>query len=337
MTHRRSLLRGAAAAAASPLARVAAPFAALASVPGTSSGSAYPSKAVRVIVPYPAGGGTDTIGRILAGKLNEAWGQPMVVENRAGASGIIGNELVAKAPPDGHTLLVGITTLVQMPHLQSKLPYDVLRDFTPVSQLALSADLFVVPASSPVNSLKEFVELARKEPGKYNYGSYGTGTSSHVHGEMLSAQARLGLVHVPFKGGAPLLTDLLGGQLTSAFVDVTSARAHVRSGKMKVLAITGERRFKALPDVPTFTELGYRDFEPYGWFALLLPAGVPAEIVQKLGAETARIFRLPDVVQRLEEMGLQALGNTPAEFAAAIRRDLPIWGRVIKDANIKLD
>lgn len=339
MTSKRHFLRAAASASLAPVLRAAAPLsAALApALSSAQSASGYPGKAVRIVVPYPAGGGTDTIARIISGKLNEAWGQPMVVENRAGAAGVIGNEAVAKAAPDGYTLLVGITTLVQAPHLGQKLPYDVFKDFTPISQLALSADLFVVPASSPVNSLKEFVEYARARQGKVNCGSYGQGTSSHVHCEMLSSQAKLGLVHVPFKGGAPLLTDLIGGQLDSGFVDVTSARAHVKSGKLKILAITGDRRFKALPNVATFTELGYKDFEPYGWFGALGPANLPADIVSKLGTEIAKIIHLPEVQTRIEEMGLQAVGSTPAEFTASIKRDYPIWGKVIKEANIRLD
>lgn len=339
MKSKRTFLRAAAGASALPVLNAFAPLAALGTPTAASAqpASAYPAKAVRIVVPYPAGGGTDTIARIVAGKLNEAWGQPMVVENRAGAAGVIGNDAVAKAAPDGYTLLVGITTLVQAPHLGQKLPYDVFKDFTPISALALSADLFVVPASSPVNSMKEFVEQARARQGKVTCGSYGQGTSSHVHCEMLSSQAKLGLVHVPFKGGAPLLTDLIGGQLDSGFVDVTSARAHVKSGKLKILAITGERRFKALPNVPTFTELGYKDFEPYGWFGALAPAGVPADIVAKLGTEIAKIIHLPEVQSRLEDMGLQAVGSTPAEFAATIRRDHPVWGKVIRDANIRID
>ena len=336
MKARRNFLQAAAGVSASPLLKVAAPVTAL-TAPALANAQAYPSKAVRIVVPYPAGGGTDTIARILSGKLNEIWGQPMVVENRAGAAGIIGNDAVAKSPPDGYTILIGITTLVQAPHLGQKLPYDVFKDFVPLSALALSADLLVVPASSPVNSVKEFVEYARARQGKVTCGSYGQGTSSHVHCEMFSSQAKLGLVHVPFKGGAPLVTDLLGGQLDSGFVDLTSARAHIKSGKFKILAITGDRRFKALPNVPTLTELGYKDFEPYGWFGALAPAGTPADIVAKLGTEIARIIHLPEVQARLEDMGLQAVGSTPAEFAATIKRDYPVWGKVIREANIKLD
>ncbi len=297
----------------------------------------YPSKPIRFVVPYPAGGGTDIVGRLVGTRLAEAWGQNVVVENRVGASGMIGNELVARAAPDGHTVLIGITTLIQMPHLGVKVPYDAFRDLVPVTQLAYSADLFVVPAASPAGTLKEYVDLVRAQPGRHSYGSYGNGTSSHVHGEMLKAQARIDLAHVPFKGGAPLLTDLIGGQISSAFVDVTSARAHLAGGKMKVLAITGERRYRALPDVPTFTELGYADFEPYGWFAMLLPGGTPPEIVARLSSEVARILKLPDVAARIDDLGLQPGGNTPEQFAAAMKRDHEVWGRVIRAANIKAE
>jgi len=342
MTHRRTVLRAGAASLAAPLVRAGASalagVGALAVQPGASAQAApFPNRTIRLVVPYPAGGGTDIMGRMIAAKLNDAWGQPVIVENRVGASGIIGNDAVAKAAPDGYTVLIGITTLIQMPHLQAKLPYDPFRDLIPVTQIALSADLFLVPVGNPANSLKEFVEFARAQPKKLSYGSYGTGTSSHVHGEMFNAQARLDMAHVPFKGGAPLMTDLLGGQLSAGFVDLSSARAHLKSGKVKALAITGERRFRILPDVPTFTELGYKDFEPYGWFAVLLPAGTPREIVNKLAAEVGRALRMPDVAARLDDLGVQAVGNTPEEFAAAMRRDFPIWGRVIKEANIKLD
>ncbi len=320
-----------AAAAAAGVAMGALPRSAWAQSGG------YPNKPIRFVIPYPAGGGTDIVGRLIGSKLTEAWGQNVVVENRVGASGIIGNDAIAKAAPDGYSVLIGITTLIQMPHLGVKLPYDQFKDFTPVTQLAYSADLFAVPATSPIGSVKEFVEMARANPGKHNYGSYGNGTSSHVHGEMFRSQAKIDLAHVPFKGGAPLMTDLIGGQISSAFVDVTSARAHLKTGKMKVLAITGARRYRALPDVPTFTELGYQDFEPYGWFAMLLPAGVPPEITARLSAEVTRILKLPDVVARIEDLGLQVGGNSPEEFAAAMKRDYAVWGKVIGDAKIKAE
>ena len=297
----------------------------------------YPNKPLRIVVPYPAGGGTDIIARLIGTKLTEAWGQAVVIDNKAGASGILGNDLVAKAAPDGYTLLLGITTMVQMPHLNPKLPYDVFKDFTPIMQLALSSNLFVVPANSPANTLKEFVALAKAEPLKYSYGSFGIGTTSHLNGELLNLQTGLKLAHIPYKGGAPLMTDLLGGQVPSGFIDLASARAHLNANKFKILAITGTRRAPIVPEVQTFAELGLKDFESSGWFGLFLPANAPKEVVSKLSAEMARIMKLPDVQARINDMSLQPVDSSPEAFAAAMRNDYPIWGRIVRDANIKLD
>ena len=304
---------------------------------GSVQAQTYPNKAIRFIVPYPAGGGTDIIARMIGAKLTEAWGQQVVVENRAGASGILGNDLVAKAPPDGYTVLIGITTLVQMPHLNSKLPYDVFKDFTPVAQLALSSNLFAVPANSPANSLREFIALARAEPQRFSYGSFGTGTTSHLHGELFNLQTGLKMTHVPYKGGAPLATDLMGAQVPAGFIDLTSARAHIASGRMKFLAISGSRRYPALPEVLTFAEQGIKDFEPSGWFGMLLPANVAREVTARLGAEVARILKLPDLQARINDIGLQSVDTSPELFAAAMRNDFAVWGRVVREARIKVD
>ncbi|MGH8806309.1 MAG: Bug family tripartite tricarboxylate transporter substrate binding protein [Noviherbaspirillum sp.] len=303
----------------------------------TQTAKDYPNRLIKVVVPYPAGGATDTVGRLIGTRLADAWGQPVVVENRVGASGNIGGDFVAKSPADGYTILVGITAMIQAPFLYTRMPYDAFTAFAPVSLLARSADLFVVSTSVPANTLKEFVALVKANPKKYNYGSYGNATSSHLHGEMLNAQAGLDMVHVPFKGAAPLVNDLLGGQITAAFVDVASVRGHLKSGKFKTLAVTGEQRFKILPEVPTFTELGYKSYEPYGWFGVFVPANTSKDIVNKLSTEIARIVRLPDVAQRIDDLGLQAAGTNAEEFAATMKADAPVWGKVIKDANIKLD
>lgn len=316
---------------------LAAPAWLLGAQRATAQAGAYPSRTVRIVVPYAPGGSTDLLARLLATKLGEAWGQQVIVENRAGASGIIGNDLVAKAAPDGYTILLGITTLVQMPHLQAKMPYDSLKDFAPVSQVGFSADLLVVPAASPFTSLEQFVREAKANPGKFNYGSYGKGTSSHIHGEMFNGQAGLDLAHVPFKGAAPMLTDLLGGQITCAFGDIVTTRPHLKAGKVRALAITGARRFTLLPQVPTFTELGYRDYEPYGWWGVLMPPGTAADVVRKASGEINRILRLPDVVAKLEDLGMQIAGNSPDEFAVAMKRDSAVWGKVIKEGKITLD
>ena len=297
--------------------------------------SAYPSQPLRIVVPYPAGGATDTLARMVATKLQESWRQTVVVENKPGASGTIGNDMVAKAPRDGHTILLGITALVQVPALMPKLPYDVLKDLQPLVQVATTNSVFLVPATEPASTLKEFIAAAKANPGKYNYGSYGMGTSSHIQGSLLNLQAGVDLTHVPYKGAAPLLQDLRGRQLASAFVDMATARPHLEY--VKALAVTGAQRNKALPNVPTFAELGFHSFEPIGWFGLFMPAGVPAPIAAKFTAEASRILHLPDVVARIESLGMTAGTLKGDEFARVVKSDAAVYARIIKDANIRLE
>lgn len=307
--------------------------------PAQSAGApaAYPNKPIRFIVPYPAGGGTDVIGRAIANQLSQAWGVPVLVENKPGASGNTGNDLVAKSAPDGYTVLIGITAMIQTPALYAKMPYDVLKDFAPLSQIALSSDLFMVQASNPAKTVGEFVAQAKAQPGKLNYGNYGNGTSSHMHGELFQMVTGSDLQGVPYRGAAPLVNDMLGGQLSSAFVDVTSANAHLKSDKIRILAITGMQRHPSLPDVPTFAELGYKGFESNGWFGAFAPAGTPKPIVDKLSAEIRKIVASPELTSRLTGMGLRPVGSTPEELAAVMARDMPRWAKIVKDANIKLD
>ena len=295
---------------------------------------AYPSQQLKLIVPYPAGGATDTLGRTIAQKLGEAWGQTALVENRTGASGTIGNNFVAKAPADGHTILIAITALIQQQSLLDKLPYDPLADLAPVTQIARSPSMLAVPLESPAKNLKEFVAMVKATPGKYNFGSYGAGTSSHIQGSLLNMQAGTDLVHVPFQGSAPLVTNLVGGQVASAFVDSASARPHLKS--MRPLAVTGTQRMRGLPDVPTFLELGYHSFDPYGWFGVFVPAKTPPAVVQKLSAEINRILRLPEVTAKIEALGLEVGGGKPEEFQKIVRDDAAIYAKIIKDANIRL-
>jgi tripartite-type tricarboxylate transporter receptor subunit TctC len=294
----------------------------------------YPSQPIKLVVPYPAGGATDTLARTLAQKLQEAWGQTMVVENRPGAGGTIGNQFVAKAPADGHTVLIAITALIQQPFLMEKLPYDALKDFAPVTMIARSPSMLAVPIDSPAKNLKDFVAMVKSQPGKYNFGSYGAGTSSHIQGSLLNLQAGVDLVHVPFQGSAPLLTNLVGGQVASAFVDSASARPHLKS--IRPLAVTGTQRMRGLPDVPTFVELGYHSFDPYGWFGVFLPAATPPAVVQKFSDEVNRILRLPDVTAKIEALGLEVGGGKPEEFQKVVRGDAAIYAKIIKDANIRL-
>lgn len=297
----------------------------------------YPSKPLRIIVPYPAGGGADIIGRAIAAGLNQSFGVAAIVENKPGASGTLGNDLVAKSAPDGHTLLLGITAMIQAPALYPKLPYDVMKDLAPLSQLALSADLFIVPGNSPARTLSEFIALAKAQPSHFQCGNYGSGTSSHLHGELLKLKTGLDLTSVPYKGAAPLLNDLLGAQLSSAFLDVSSANAHLGSKRLRVLAITGQQRHPALPQVPTFTESGYPGFEANGWFGTFVPSATPQPIVDKLSTEIRRIVASPELSTRMRSMGLLPLGGTPQELKAAMERDLPHWARIVEQAHIRLD
>ncbi len=309
----------------------------LASTAQTDAAQNYPDKQIRIIVPYSAGGSTDALGRLVAGELSSAWKQTVIVENKPGASGMIGNDLVAKSAPDGYSVLLGITALIQGPHLFNKIPYDVNTDLIPVALIGLSQDFLVVKASFPANTLEEFVQVVKANPGKYSYGSYGAATSSNIHGEMLKSQAGLDLTHIPYKGGSPQMTDLLGGQLDAAFIDVGNLRAQIKSEKIKILASTGERRSELLPNIRSFTELGYKDFEPYGFFAFFLPVKTPTTIVNKLSVEIIRLLNTPENKAKIEGMGLQPDYLGPEAFATLLKRDSIIWGNVIKAANIKVE
>ena len=297
----------------------------------------FPSRPVKVIVPYAPGGATDILARLLATKLQEAWGQTVLVENKPGASGVLGNDMVAKAAPDGHTLLLSITAIVQSATLIAKLPYDPYKDFIPVTQLATSSSLLSVPAKLPVKNVAEFVALVKAQPAKHSYGSFGNGSSAHLQGALLASLAGVDLVHVPYKGAAPMTADLLGGQLSSAFVDVGTARAHVASGGFRVLAVTGTERLKLVPDAPTMAEAGFKGFEPRGWFGFFLPAGTPTPVVAKTAAALQKAIKSPDVLTRIEDLGLQAVGGTPEQFAAVLKSDGAFYAKLIKDLNVKLD
>ena len=308
--------------------------AALLCAPVLAQNAPYPSQPIKLIVPYPAGGATDTLARTMAQKLQEAWNQTVIVENKPGASGTIGNNFVAKAAPDGYTVLVAITALIQQPPMMDKLPYDPMKELAPVSMIARSPSMLAVPLDSPAKNLKDFIALVKASPGTYNFGSYGAGTSSHIQGSLLNLQAGIDLVHVPFQGAAPLVTNLVGGQLFSAFIDSASARPHLP--KMRILAVTGTQRIPGLPDAPTFQELGYKSFEPYGWFGMLVPAATPSPVVQKLSDEVNRILKMPDVIAKIEALGLSTAGNKPAEFSKIMQDDYAIYARIVKDANIRL-
>jgi tripartite-type tricarboxylate transporter receptor subunit TctC len=296
--------------------------------------TAYPSQPIKFIVPYPAGGTTDVLARMVAQKMQESWQQTVVVENKPGAGGTIGNNLVAKATADGYTVLFGIVALVQQMTLM-KLPYDPLKDFAPISRVAVTPAVFAASTSLPVNNLAELIKLVKANPGKYSFGTYGPGTSAHLQGELLNLQTGMDLLHIPYQGAAPLVTAMLGGQLSTAFMDAGSSRQHIP--KFKVLGVTGSERLSWLPNVPTFKEQGLNSFEPMGWLGLLLPAATPKPVVDKFSAETQRILKLPDVREKIEAMGLIPGGETSDSFAKVMKSDADIYARIIRDAKITLN
>ena len=315
------------------------PLIALTATCGMGSAQAqgdYPSKPIRIVVPYPAGGGTDTITRLIGVQLSQRLGQPVVVENKPGASGILGNDTVAKAPGDGYTVLMGITAVVQVPALYKKVPYK-LGVLAPVSQVAKSADLLMVPRSSGVTTLQQFVDKARAAPGTLNFGSYGNATTSHMNGERFKQKAGIDITHIPYQGSGPEVQALLGGQLSLAFVDVTAAYPHIKSDKVNILAITGAHRHPALPQVPTMTEAGYPALAANGWFGVFVPASTPRAIVDKLSAEVASIVKSPEVSKRLTDMGLVPVGSLPDEFKAEVEKDAAHWKSVAEATKISMD
>lgn len=305
-------------------------------VPSTLAQTAqnYPERRITFVVPYPAGGATDVTARLLANKLSEAWKQPVLIENKSGGGGIVGNDFVAKAAPDGYTVLVAITQIIQAPSLVAKLPYDVFKDHTPVTQVALSTIVLVVPEPQLVKSAKEFIDYVKASPGKYAYGSFGNSTTSHLYGELLKKVAGIDMNHTPYRGAAPLVNDLLGNQITSAFVDLTTGNSQIAAGKLRALAVGGEKRRTMMPDVPTLAELGYAGFEPEGWIGVFVPAATPKDIIAKLSKELAAIIASPDGVKGLEALSLMPVGGDAETFAAILRRDQERWANVAKTAGI---
>lgn len=315
------------------MALASAPFASLDA--RAQAASTYPNRPVKMVVPYPPGGATDLVGRLLAGKLAEAWGQPMLVDNRPGASGMIGTEQVARSPADGYTLLVAITTHIQNPAIYVKVPFDPIKDFEPISQICLSYLVLAVKPDFPARDIKEFVALAKANPGKHAFGSFGTGSSSHILGERFARVAGLDMTHVPYKGSAPMLTDLLGGQISSAWIDVSTATQQIAAGKLKPLVVSGPQRAPMLPAVPTLAENGYPGFEPLGWVGVLAPAGTPKPVIEKISRELMRIVKLPDVQARLNEQTLVPVGDSPESFAKTLKQDMALWAAIVSGAGIK--
>ena len=298
----------------------------------------YPSKPVRIIVMYGPGSTIDIIARLISPKMSESLGQPVIVENRPGAGGAIGMDMAAKAVPDGHTLTIGATgPSVTNPLLYPKTPFDPLRDFSYVSQLATGPAVIAVHPSVPAKTLKDLVALAKARPGQLNYGTPGVGTSPHLAGELFKMVSATNIVHIPYKGNAEAITDLLGGQISIVFTGVPPVVPLTQAGKVKLLATTGVKRIPALPNLPTIAEAGYAGAGMSIWYGLAAPASTPREIVTRLNKEMIRIMALPDIKERFVQLGAEPTTSTPEEFTALVREELAKWRKVIKAAGIKVD
>jgi len=294
----------------------------------------YPSRAVRVVVPFAPGGPNDMIVRLVAQKLTETWGRPLLVENRAGAGGNIGTDFVAKSAPDGYTLLsAGPGSLIINP-LIGKVAYDTARDFAPVTLMARAPNALVAHPSFPARSVRELIAFARAHPGAINYGSGGSGSTPHLSAALFAAMAGVVLTHVPYKGTAPATADLIGGQVQIAFLGIPAVLPQLKTGRLKILAVTGLHRSPELPDVPTVDESGVPGYEVSPWYGLLAPAGTQRAIVARLGAETAKIVRTPDMTEKLAAQGAEAVGSTPEEYAAVIRADTATWAKLLEHAGL---
>ena len=317
---------------------LAAAFVAAATAAPVVPAQPYPAKPVKVIVPFPPGGTADILARLLGDKLSAALGQQFVAENRAGAAGGIGAAAAAKAPADGYTLFMGTTgTQTINPAVNPKLAYDPLKDFAPVSNFAASPFALVVHPGLAAKNVRELVALAKERPGKLTYASFGSGSSAHMTGVMFANRAGVEIVHVPYKGAAPALTDVVGGHVHMMFTLLPSVMSQVKAGSLRALAVAAAQRDASLPEVPTFIESGLPEFLSDSWYGIFAPAGTPSDVVARLNAEIQKVLALPDVKQRLATEGAEAMGNTPEQFAAQVRRDLAHWTKIAREARITVE
>jgi len=296
----------------------------------------YPSKPIRFITPYPAAGGNDILARLIGQKLTESWGQQVVVEDRPGGNTVIGTEAVAKSPPDGYTIIMTTSSHVIMPSLLH-LPYDPIKDFAAVATVAGTELMLVIHPSVPAKNLQEFIALAKAKPGVLSYGTGGSGNPNHLAAVLLEILAGIKMQHVPYRGAAPIIADLMGGQVQLSFLSLINVESQIKSGRLKAIAVSGDKRMSALPQVPTFTEAGLPNMDIKQWYGVLAPAGTPRAIIDKLANEIARILAMPDVQAKLAQQGADPLITTPDQFAAQMRADLARYAKTIKTANIKLE
>jgi tripartite-type tricarboxylate transporter receptor subunit TctC len=295
----------------------------------------YPVRTIRIILPQPAGGGTDVVARAIAQKLTDAWGQQVIVDNRPGANGIIGTDLAAKAKPDGYTLLYGFTSMLTInPSVYKSLPYDTLRDLTPITHTVTNTMALVVNPYLPVRSVKELITLARSRPGDLLYGSFGIGNQTHLTAELFRIEVGLKMLHVPYKGETPAITETISGQVAMMFAPSAGVAPHIGAARLRLLATCGEKRSTAFPETPTMIESGFPNVVSIGWGGMLAPAGTPPEIIQKLQRETARSLAAPEVRDRLSAIGSEPVGGSTGEFAALLKAELAKWSRVVRGANL---
>jgi tripartite-type tricarboxylate transporter receptor subunit TctC len=299
--------------------------------------SGFPSKPLRLVIPYPPGGGTDTIGRPFAQRLTESLKQQVIVDNRGGAGGNIGMELVAKSPPDGYTLVLALTAqLAVNPSLYKKLPYDPLKDFEPISLLASGPYLLIVHPSLPAKSVKELIALARARPGQINYASSGNGSGGHLAATLLESMANIRMQHIPYKGGGPALVDLLAGNVQVLFATYATSRAHIEAGRVRALGVSTAKRMSGV-DIPTIAEAGLPGYDAGVWYAILAPAGTPRDVVGKLNSEILRALRSPEVKSLLEKANIETIGSTPEELTKFMKSEIEKWAKVVKAAKVQID
>lgn len=310
---------------------------ALAAFQGNAVADEFPARPIRIVVPYPPGSVTDLLGRLIAQRLNESWKQPVVVENRGGGGSVIGTEIVARAAPDGYTLLVVAPDIAINQSLRSKLPYDAEKSFAPVTLLVFSPTVLCVNPSLPVNTLRELISYAKARPGQLSYASGGNGTGAHLAMELLKSMAGVDILHVPYKGVAAAVTGLLAGEVQVEFAQMSTARAQFQAGKLRALAVSSSARSRAMPDLPTVAEAGLPGFKADVWFGIVAPAGTPAAIVARLNGEIGQIMRAAEVQQQLLPQGIEPAPGTPGEFAAFITAEIAKWGEVVHRTGARID